>query len=193
MNTAEKASREALIVMDCQCAIIDGYVTDGAAFLDLAARTIAAARAVGVPVIYVIVAFRPGHPEIASDNRMFNPVRAGGLFLRDDAPFAIAPQIAPESGDIIVEKHRVSSFEGTDLAIILRSLGVDSLALCGVMTSGCVLSTVRQAADLDYRLTVIADLCADVDPEVHAMLLDKIFPAQCDVASASDWAESLVK
>jgi nicotinamidase-related amidase len=50
-----------------------------------------------------------------------------------------------------------------------------------------VLSTVREAADKDYRLTVLSDLCADSDPEVHSMLINKVFPRQADVMTSEEW------
>lgn len=63
--------------------------------------------------------------------------------------------------------------------------------LAGIATSGVVLSTLRQAADLDYRLTVLADGCLDADPEVHQILLQKVFTRQAEVTSIADWAASL--
>jgi nicotinamidase-related amidase len=54
-----------------------------------------------------------------------------------------------------------------------------------------VLSTVREAADKDYRLTVLADLCADQDAEVHSVLTSKVFPRQAQVTSAAEWLASL--
>lgn len=191
MDQTTREGRQALIVMDCQCAIIENFVADSAAFMERAARAIDAARVSGVLVIYVVVAFRPGHPEIAPQNRMFAPIGESGAFLRDAADFAITPQIAPQAGDVVIEKHRVSSFEGTDLEMLLRAQNIGNLALCGVMTSGCVLSTVRRAADLDFALTVIADLCADIDTEVQQLLLERIFPSQADVVSADSWISAL--
>ena len=64
--------------------------------------------------------------------------------------------------------------------------------LTGIATSGVVLSTLRQAADLDFKLTVLRDGCADVDPEVHRVLMDKIFPRQSAVMSAKEWIEQLL-
>jgi nicotinamidase-related amidase len=81
----------------------------------------------------------------------------------------------------------VSAFAGSDLEMVLRSLGVDSLVLSGIATSGVVLSTLRQAADLDYELTVLRDGCADTDPEVHRVLLDKVFPRQAAVVTIGEW------
>ena len=63
--------------------------------------------------------------------------------------------------------------------------------LCGIATSGVVLSTLREAADKDYRLTVLSDLCADPDPEVHRLLLGRVFPRQAEVVTSARWLEGL--
>jgi len=63
--------------------------------------------------------------------------------------------------------------------------------LAGIATSGVVLSTLRQAADLDYRLTVLADGCLDADPDVHRMLVEKVFPRRAEVVSVADWVAGL--
>ena len=73
----------------------------------------------------------------------------------------------------MVTKRRVSAFAGSDLEVVLRSGEVGHLVLCGIATSGVVLSTLREAADRDYRLTVLSDLCVDPDPEVQRVLLEK--------------------
>jgi nicotinamidase-related amidase len=59
--------------------------------------------------------------------------------------------------------------------------------LAGIATSGVVLSTVRQAADMDYRLTVLSDGCLDADPEVHRVLTEKVFPRQAEVSTVAEW------
>lgn len=73
----------------------------------------------------------------------------------------------------------------------MRAQGIDSLVLTGIATSGVVLSTLRQAADLDYALTVLEDGCADLDPEVHRVLIEKVYPRQARVTTASDWIDSI--
>jgi len=90
-------------------------------------------------------------------------------------------------------QRRVSAFTGSDLEVVLRAAGIDHLVLTGIATSGVVLSTLRQAADLDYRLTVLADGCLDADPEVHRVLTDKVYPRQADVLRISEWTDSLAK
>ncbi len=67
-------------------------------------------------------------------------------------------------------------------------MDVTHLVLIGAATSGVVLSTLREAADRDYRLTVLADGCLDADEEVHRVLHDKVFPRQAEVVSVDECA-----
>jgi nicotinamidase-related amidase len=59
--------------------------------------------------------------------------------------------------------------------------------LTGIATSGVVLSTLREAADRDFRLVVLSDGCLDADPEVHRVLTEKVFPRQAEVMAVADW------
>ncbi|GAA1376339.1 hypothetical protein GCM10009661_44330 [Catellatospora chokoriensis] len=100
----------------------------------------------------------------------------------------IHPDVAPAQGDIILTKRGVSAFAGSDLDVVLRAGGIEHLVLTGIATSGVVLSTLRQAADLDLARTVLADGCLDNDPEVRRVLAEKVFPVQADVTTVADWA-----
>ena len=91
------------------------------------------------------------------------------------------------NGEVVVTKKRVSAFAGSDLELVLRGREVTHLVLGGIATSGVVLSTVRAAADKDYRLTVLEDLCLDRDEEVHRVLTGKVFPRQAEVIAGADW------
>src|SRR5262249_42543447 len=116
--------------------------------------------------------------------------RAGSLDA--DAPHTqVHERIGPRDGDIVVRKTRVGAFSTTDLHDQLRRRGVDTLVLAGISTSGGVLSTVRDAADRDYRLVVLSDGCADFDPEVHRVLLDKVFPRQATVIEIAEFERLL--
>lgn len=176
----------ALLVMDIQRAIVS-RVGDDSGYVDRLRGAIDAARAAGLPVIYVVVGFRPGHPEISARNRTFSAAATGSRFVPGDPDAEIDPRVAPLDGDVVVTKRRVSAFAGSDLDMVLRAGDVDSLVLAGIATSGVVLSTLRQAADLDYRLTVLADACFDPDDEVHRVLTEKVFPRQADVVTVADW------
>ncbi len=179
----------ALLIMDVQQGIVERY--SGEDYLARLAAAAAAARAAGIRVIYVVVGFRKGHPEVSPRNKSFAAIAGTGRFGADDPGARIHHAVGPAPGDVIVTKRRVSAFAGSDLDVVLRSGGIDSLVLTGIATSGVVLSTLRQAADLDYQLTVLADGCLDADPEVHRVLTEKIFPRQAEVSTVADWSAGL--
>jgi nicotinamidase-related amidase len=81
----------------------------------------------------------------------------------------------------------------TALLVMDVQQGIVDRVLTGIATSGVVLSTLRQAANLDYRLTVLADGCLDADPEVHRVLTGRVYPRQADVLSIAEWTQSLAK
>lgn len=180
----------ALLVMDVQRRITDRF-PDAADYLGRVGRAVEAARAAQVPVVYVVVGFRPGHPEISPRNKIFSALAGAGGFGAGDEAAQIHPAVAPRADEVVVTKRRVSAFAGSDLDVVLRSLGVHSLVLAGIATSGVVLSTVRQAADLDFELTVLSDACLDADPEVHRVLLEKVFPRQAEIQTVDEWMKTL--
>jgi nicotinamidase-related amidase len=139
----------------------------------------------------VTIAFRPGYPEVSEHNKAFSAVAGTGRFTDGDPGMRIPAVIAPAPGEVTVTKRRVSAFSGSDLEVLLRARAIHYLVLAGIATSGVVLSTLRQAADLDYRLTVLSDGCLDADPDVHQILLDKVFPRQAEVTTIADWAARL--
>jgi len=179
--------------MDCQTAIVSIYAKGQEGLLDRARSVLDGARQCGLSVIHVQVGFRPGLPEVNPRNPLLNAIKSSPQHrqLFEGAAGAIHAAVAPQGDDIIVTKHRVSAFSGTDLEMILRAKDIDTLILFGIATSGVVLSTLLDAADADYRLVVIKDCCADLDPAVHACLLDKVFPRQAAVVSSSDFLDAL--
>ena len=181
----------ALLIMDVQQGIVGRFAGDGDGYLGRLATAIAAARSADVIVGYVTIGFRPGYPEVSDRNKTFAAVAGSGRFTDGDPGARIPGAVAPAPGEVVVTKRRVSAFTGSDLDVLLRARGIDHLVLTGIATSGVVLSTLRQAADLDYRLTVLADGCLDADPEVHELLLGKVFPRQAEVTTVAEWAASL--
>ena len=182
---------QALLVMDMQQGIVDRYGEHDPGLLDRLAAALAAARAAAIPVIYVRIAFRPGYPEVSSDNRTFAALAQAAGYGMDDPGTQIPAVIAPRPDDVVVIKKRVSAFTGSDLEVVLRAKRIDTLVLTGIATSGVVLSTLREAADRDYRLVVLADGCADNDPEVHRVLVDKVFPRQAEISTVEEWSAGL--
>jgi nicotinamidase-related amidase len=172
-------AHSALLVMDFQTKVVEGYVVDQDRLLSATDGVIAAARHHGLRVIYVVVAFRTGFPEISPYNKVFSALKASGGVAAE-----IHPRIAPAAGEIIVTKRRVSAFMGTDLDMILRSNGIHTLVMCGVVTGGVVLSTCCHASDTDYRVLVLRDCCSDIDQSAHALLVEKIFPRHATILTS---------
>jgi nicotinamidase-related amidase len=177
----------ALLVMDMQLGILQNF-PNANKVVETITEAIAKARANNIPVIYVTLTFRPGFPELNPNNKFFTAFKqmVAGISMTTFAQ--VQPELAPKENELVVHKKRVSAFAGSDLEIVLRSLGINHLVLTGVSTSGVVLSTLRDAADKDYTLTVLADGCADRDEEVHRVLTTKVFPRQASVVSVSEWA-----
>ncbi len=150
-----------------------------------------AARATGILVCYSATVFRPGYIEVSERNKTFSErKRTGGPAIADPLKI-IHPQMQPAEGEPVFGKHRVNAMFGTDLTLVLGARNVDTLILLGFATSGVVLSTMRYAADADYRLFIVEDCCADTDPTVHDFLCTKIFPRQADVVQSADVIKAL--
>jgi ureidoacrylate peracid hydrolase len=94
--------------------------------------------------------------------------------------------IRPGPGEIVITKHRYGGFTGTDLEIILGSLGAKTLVLTGVATNVCVESTAREGFMLDYDIVVVSDCCATVGRELHEGTLENIRLNFGRVASADE-------
>ncbi|WP_217206955.1 cysteine hydrolase family protein [Streptomyces sp. AC550_RSS872] len=180
----------ALLVMDVQRAIVD-IADDGSGYLPRLRRAIDGARAAGIPVIYVVIGLRPGFPEVGTRNRALAAIARAGLYVEGDPGTEIHPEVAPRPGEVVITKRRASAFSGSDLDVVLRARGIDSLVLTGIATSAVVLSTLCQANDLDFGLTVLSDACLDTDPKVHQVLVERLFPQWADVITVDDWVKTV--
>jgi nicotinamidase-related amidase len=185
-NAALQAPHTALLVMDFQAAIV-ARVPGADELLERARAAIDLVRDWGGQVGYVRVAFEDDDFDFPESSRMGMSVRDSGRAFHADSPTtAIDERVAPAAGDVVVRKTRVGAFSTTDLHDQLQDLGVDTIVLAGISTSGVVLSTVIEAHDLDYRVVVLADGCADTDAEVHTFLLERIFPRRAAVITLAE-------
>ena len=191
MKQLKRFENTALLVMDVQEATVK-ILQDSIPLIHNLQRVIANSRNRSIPVIYVVLGFRKGYPEINRNNKSFSAMKANQVMLFDsEEGFRVHSSVAPHPGEVIITKKRVSGFTGSDLEVVLRSMDIKHLILTGIATGGVVLSTLREAADKDYALTVIADCCADRDDEVHRILTTKIFPRQAEVHTADEWCSDI--
>lgn len=176
--------------MDYQVGLVE-RLPEGTALLGRAAAAIAEVRDRGGQVGWVRVAFDDADfsaiPASSVMARLATPDRRAALHV-DGPDSQLHPALDVLPTDIAVRKVRVGAFTTTDLDRQLRARDVDTLLLAGISTSGVVLSTVREAMDRDYRIVVLADACADPEPDNHAFLISKIYPRYATVLDVAGLA-----
>ena len=178
----------ALLVMDCQEDIMNTLIpSEKSKVLGNLGKAIEAARRAAMPIIYVVVQFREGYPEVSPKNVLFSGIKGTGRFLETNPNSRICDELRPQSGDVIVSKKRISAFSGSDLEVVLRSRAIDTLVLTGVSSLGVVESTARAAFDMDYRLFVIGDCCSDRDPEANEIATTHLLSRISTVCSTDDF------
>jgi nicotinamidase-related amidase len=142
--------------------------------ISVAARLLNSARAAGAKIIYSKGAFQPGYPELVPNIPILRQVSEYGCLV-DGAPgTAVIDAVAPHPDDVVLTRHRVSCFHGTELDVILRGAGIDNVALAGVATNVAIESTARAAADLGYRTIVVCDACSTTSEAAHNASLESL-------------------
>jgi maleamate amidohydrolase len=183
-------SSPAVVVID----LVRGYTAPGGPFaLPEAASAVRAtttlvdaARAEGVPVFWTVV-------------RYARDLVDGGLFVRkvpalaafaDDAPGCWGElTLSPVAGELVVVKQYASAFFGTSLASTLHALGVDTVVIAGVSTSGCIRASATDAMQHGFRPLVVADACADRTQELHRSNLRDLGAKYADVIDSAEVLE----
>jgi nicotinamidase-related amidase len=157
--------RTALVIVDMQRVFVaDSPVAApaGAEVAERLNRLAAACRQSAIPVIWTRHVVRPGGSNIGLLGEMVPPV-AGGI-IDEDAPSAALHELMDvHEGDVIVTKPRFGAFYGTDLEVILRSSGIDTIILGGINTNVCVDTTAREAAVREFRVLFLSDGTANFD------------------------------
>jgi gluconolactonase len=170
------ASRCALIVQDLQ----NDVITDGGAFAESGSpdhareqdvvanvqKLMDAARANGIPVIHVWYIVEEGAPGLKLNAPLFEGVAAGAM-VRGTWGAAPAEGLEPKDGDFVVEKMRMSAWEGTKLEQVLTGTGRDTIIITGAWTNMSIEHTARTGADKGYYMVVVDDGCSTMDADWH--------------------------
>jgi nicotinamidase-related amidase len=181
------ATSTAILLLDYQVGILANY-PDHEDLINRAATVLAAARTKGLTIGHVRVAFEDeDYARIPKTNKMFYQMASIRRFPAVNAESQTVEVLAPQEGEIRVRKTRVGAMSTTDLHQQLQGRGITTLVIAGIATGGVVLSTLRDAADKDYRVIVLKDLCRDADPQVHETLVEKLFPRQAFVITSDEF------
>jgi ureidoacrylate peracid hydrolase len=157
-------------------------------------RLLTGARDIGVQVIYIQMTVLPNRMSESPAQIRFNMrlhLASHGatqplLYTIEDTPGQeIIAELAPEPGDLVVRKYRSSGFWGTNLDMLLRSNGIETVIVTGCTTEGCVESTARDAMFNDYYVVLPEDCVASDDPHQHEASLF-LMRHRFDVVSSTD-------
>lgn len=151
---------------------------------------LAAARGAGVQVIYIQNLWLPGHKAVSGPWLRFMIVRRGmdparGCTVAGSRGAEIVPELAPQEGDIVVQKWRSSAFVGTNLDMVLRCNDIQSVVCCGFVTEGCLESTARDAVFYDYYTVVLSDCTGTYDRDLHEASL-RVLATRLDLVPSGD-------
>lgn len=160
-------ARTAMIVFDMQ----NDFVASGApmetpdarAMVPRLAESLALCRAAGVRVIFTAQVHRADRSDFGQFGLLHAPVVAGKALVDGSPGVDIYPVLAPLAGEHVIKKHRYSAFFGTDLDIVLRSWGIETVIISGTTTENCCLSTARDALFNNYRVLFLSDATATCD------------------------------
>jgi gluconolactonase len=172
-----EAGRCAMLIQDLQ----NDVMIDGGAFAETGspqhakeqnvvanvADLAAACRAEGVPVIHVWYIVEPGAPGLKLNAPLFEGVKGTNGLVRGTWGAAPAEGLEPQEGDIIVEKMRMSAWQGTRLENLLAGLGRDTVIVTGAWTNMSVEHTARTGADKGFFMVVPEDCCSTMNADWH--------------------------
>ena len=164
-------NKTAVIIIDFQVGSLGFFPKEVESGLILRANQVsAAARQKGIPVIFLRFQKAERTPDTG-----------------------LHPQLVVQPGELVLTKKKSSPFSTTDLDKRMKKRGIDTLVILGVYTGGAVLSTVKWAAEMDYRMFVLSDCCAERDEEVQRVLMEKVLTHKTTVLTANGFLELLAK
>jgi gluconolactonase len=170
-------ARAALVIQDMQ----NDVIIAGGAFADSGSPThateqnvvanvaalAAAARAAGVPVIHVWYIVEEGARGLKLNAPLFQGVKDTGALVRGTWGAAPAEGLEPQAGDLVVEKLRMSAWQGTRFEGLLRGLERDTVIVTGAWTNMSIEHTARTGADKGYNMIVPEDGCSTMNADWH--------------------------
>jgi gluconolactonase len=169
--------RAVLIIQDLQ----NDVMIDGGAFADSGApdhakeqnvvenvkRLAEACRAAGIPVIHVHYIVEEGAPGLKLNAPLFEGVKESNALVRGTWGAAPAEGLEPQDGDFVIEKMRMNGWEGTNLELLVKGLGRDTIIVTGAWTNMSIEHTSRTGADKGYYMIVPEDGCSTMNADWH--------------------------
>jgi nicotinamidase-related amidase len=168
-------------------------VMDKTGMLANTKRVVEKARAAGATVMHAPIAFANGYNELSSHPYgILKGVVDGNAFVKGSWGAAIVDDLAPETGDILIEgKRGLDTFASTNLDFILRSKGITTIALGGFLTNCCVESTMRTGYENGYQVITLSDCLAATSAEEHDNALRFDYPMFSVPMTSTEFIEAI--
>lgn len=176
-----------LLLMDYEVAVCSRLPEEARSIFPRVKKSLEVARAGGVPIIHVRVAFDEHYTLRTSRSPRFAAIERHRAMLQGSADVEFIPEARPLPGEPVITKGCVNPFIGTALMELLIGRGIGELYLGGVVTNYVVESTTRHAADTGFTVNVIEDLCAGFEAEMHDFSMKKILPTFANICSLGDF------
>ena len=156
-------------------------------------RVVEKARAAGATVMHAPIAFANGYNELSSHPYgILKGVVEGNAFVKGSWGAAIIDDLAPETGDILIEgKRGLDTFASTNLDFILRSKGITTIVLGGFLTNCCVESTMRSGYENGYQVITLSDCLAATSAEEHDNALRFDYPMFSVPMTSTEFIEAI--
>ena len=187
MSNADRLRRTAVLALHYQNDVLhpNGRIRVGldandparARVIEAATRLFARARATGLPIIHIRIAFRPDYADLVQNCWIFRKTAEIGAVQDGTWGAEFFEGLGPAEGretEYVIKHLRTSGFIGTPLELLLTKLDVRHVIVAGVATHSVVEMTARHAADLGYEVSVAEDACACADARLHAASLDSM-------------------
>ena len=196
------SSKTAIVLVEFQ----NDFTSDGGALHEAVAESMAstgmlantqaaveAARAAGVTVIHAPIQFAEGYGEITSTPYgILKGVVDTNAFVKGSWGADFVAEVAPQEGDIVLEgKRGLDAFASTNLDFILRSKGIETVALGGFLTNCCVESTMRSAYEKGFEVVTLTDCVGATSAAEHTNAITYDYPMFSKPMTAAEFAETL--
>jgi biuret amidohydrolase len=197
-------TKTALLVVDMQ----NDFINEGAPMETPHGREMVStlrtvidfSRDAGIAVIFAEHAHRASGCDQGRYGDLYEPIATRAALVDGSSGVDTIDGLAPQGDEIVIRKHRYSAFFGTDLEIVLRGMGVDTVVITGVTTECCIHATARDAMFRDYKVLVLSDATATSDypdagrgamtaEDVHEATLLILRGSTADVATSEEFRQ----